>query len=173
MVRDRPRVHTRLRWPGGELGWRGYALPRLLARFTPLGASLVLGVLWAAWHLPFALTLGSALDGIPLYWFLPSLMGASILYTWVFNGTGGSVLLAILFHAASNTTANVVATGNLTMASSRSHWCGPWPSSSRVRERSGVVPLVGRHEHGSHRACERPPSGDAAGVGPPGDIGRR
>jgi uncharacterized protein len=100
---------------GEELGWRGFALPRLQARYSALIASLILGFFWAGWHLPFALTTGSALSDIPLYWYFFFVMGLSILYTWIFNHTSGSVLLAILFHAASNTTANVLATNNFTI----------------------------------------------------------
>jgi uncharacterized protein len=95
---------------GEELGWRGYALPKLEAGHSALTASLVLGVLWAAWHLPYALTPGSMLASTPLPWFVLSVMASSILYTWMFNNTQGSVLITIVFHAAGNTTANVLAT---------------------------------------------------------------
>jgi membrane protease YdiL (CAAX protease family) len=86
-----------------ELGWRGYLLPRLQGRFDALGASLVLGTVWAVWHLPvFVLTdAGSAL---PFEWYLPRLLGISVLLTWVFNHTRGSVLHAVLLHAAVNGT---------------------------------------------------------------------
>lgn len=100
---------------GEELGWRGFALPRLQARFSAFAASLILGLLWAAWHLPFASTFGTALNGVPLHVLFLFVMGSAVLYTWLFNATAGSVLVAILFHAASNTTANVVATGNPTI----------------------------------------------------------
>jgi membrane protease YdiL (CAAX protease family) len=92
---------------GEELGWRGYALPRLQARFDALGASLLLGSVWAVWHLPvFALTdAGSAL---PFEWYLPRLLTISVLLTWVFDHTRGSVLHAVLLHAAVNGTAAFV-----------------------------------------------------------------
>jgi len=84
---------------GEELGWRGFALPRLLGRFAarPYGAlvaSLILGVIHAAWHLPLLL-IGEQ-D-------VPSLLGpivAAILITWLFQHVRGSVLLVVLFHAA-------------------------------------------------------------------------
>jgi membrane protease YdiL (CAAX protease family) len=88
---------------GEEPGWRGFALPRLQARFGPLLGSLVLGVLWGSWHLvgflggwlgPFSL---SAFAGIIL-----SGMAFSVIVTWLYNNTRGSVLLAILVHGASN-----------------------------------------------------------------------
>jgi membrane protease YdiL (CAAX protease family) len=92
---------------GEELGWRGFALPRLLARYPALGASVVMGAIWALWHLPYALTKGSAMADNPLG-YLPQMFAASILFTWIFNNTKGSVLLAILFHAAGNVTFNVL-----------------------------------------------------------------
>ena len=97
---------------GEELGWRGYALPKLEARWSALVASLILGVLWAAWHLPYALTPGSVMASTPLHWFFLGVLASSILYTWIFNNTQGSVLITILFHAAGNTTANVLAINN-------------------------------------------------------------
>lgn len=77
-----------------ELGWRGYALPELLSDRSWLTASLILGVLWAAWHLPILIT-----GQIP--WpNLVIIMGMSIIFTWLFNNTRGSALLAFLFHAS-------------------------------------------------------------------------
>jgi uncharacterized protein len=93
---------------GEEVGWRGFALPRLLARYPALGASLVLGAIWALWHLPYALTEGSAMADRPFYAYLPQMFATSILFTWLFNNTWGSILLAILFHAAGNMTVNVL-----------------------------------------------------------------
>jgi membrane protease YdiL (CAAX protease family) len=93
---------------GEELGWRGFALPRLLARYSALRASVLLGALWALWHLPYALTAGSAMADKPLYEHLLSIVALSVLFTWLFNNTGGSVLLAVLFHAAGNVTFNVL-----------------------------------------------------------------
>jgi membrane protease YdiL (CAAX protease family) len=88
---------------GEELGWRGYALPRLQARFGALEASIVLGAVWAVWHLPvFALT--GAGDAHPFEWYLLRLLAISILMTWVFNHTRGSVLHAVLLHASVNGT---------------------------------------------------------------------
>ena len=80
--------------PWEELGWRGYALPHLQAGRSPLAASLILGVLWAAWHLPMFLT------GL-IHWPDALLVIAlSVVFSWLFNHTHGSVLLAFLFHAA-------------------------------------------------------------------------
>lgn len=93
---------------GEELGWRGFALPRLLARYPALGASVVLGAAWALWHLPYALTKGSAMSHGPLHGPWSHMLATSILFTWIFNHTRGSVLLAILFHAAGNVTFHVL-----------------------------------------------------------------
>ena len=77
-----------------ELGWRGYALPELLSSRSSLAASLILGVIWAAWHLPILIT-----GQIP--WpNLLMIMGMSIIFTWLFKNTQGSVLMAVLFHAS-------------------------------------------------------------------------
>jgi membrane protease YdiL (CAAX protease family) len=84
-----------------EVGWRGYALPRLLMGRSALSASLILGALWAAFHLPLFLP-GQMYAGLPL-WPLPVILIAySVLFTWVFLHTRGSVLLISLFHAALN-----------------------------------------------------------------------
>jgi len=87
---------------GEEAGWRGYALPRQLERFGALPASLLLGVVWAVWHLPLFWTDGAALDGARFWILLLELPAMSMLYTWLFVNTRGSALLAILFHAAWN-----------------------------------------------------------------------
>jgi uncharacterized protein len=87
---------------GEELGWRGFALPHLQARWSALGASVVLGVMWGVWHLPLYL-LGADIRPLSLFapWVLLT-VAASVIYTWMYNGTGGSLLIVVLFHAASN-----------------------------------------------------------------------
>jgi uncharacterized protein len=86
---------------GEELGWRGVALPRLLADRSPLAASLILGVLIAGWHAPLFLT--GLYGQVPLR--VLFMVTTTVLYTLLFTGTGGSVLLAMLFHAAWNAAA--------------------------------------------------------------------
>jgi uncharacterized protein len=84
-----------------ELGWRGYALPRMLEGRSPLASGLTIGILWAACHLPLFLP-GQMYDG-QSFWPLPlSIIALSLLLTWVFVNTAGSVLMSSLFHAASN-----------------------------------------------------------------------
>ena len=83
---------------GEEIGWRGFALPRLQARYSALVSTIILGVLWALWHIPH--NLGQGQTGIPLLMGLLSLIPIAVLFTWVYNGTKGSLLVAWLFHAA-------------------------------------------------------------------------
>jgi membrane protease YdiL (CAAX protease family) len=96
---------------GEELGWRGFLLPRLQARYNALVASIIVGIVWGLWHLPFFL-----IDlGLPPYYELaqaygvvPALLGYlvffmipwSILFTWLYNNTKGSLLLAFVFHSS-------------------------------------------------------------------------
>ncbi len=79
---------------GEEPGWRGFALPRLLERHSALVASLILGAVWAVWHLPLILV-----DDFTSYGALMPVI-AAIVFTWVFQNTRGSVLLAILMHVS-------------------------------------------------------------------------
>ncbi len=85
---------------GEEFGWRGYALPRLQGRLGALGAALVIGPIWAVWHLPYyAYPASHPLPlGIDFTLFALSLISESVLATWVYNSTGGSVLATILYH---------------------------------------------------------------------------
>jgi membrane protease YdiL (CAAX protease family) len=87
---------------GEELGWRGFALPRLLKRFSPLVASLILGVIWGVWHLPAFFVSGLPQTSLALPVFLLNVLFLSILATWIYRGTGGSVLSVALFHFAVN-----------------------------------------------------------------------
>jgi membrane protease YdiL (CAAX protease family) len=91
---------------GEELGWRGYALPRLQERYPALRASLILGVIWFAFHVPIMFIPGSIAgsqtfdDALP---FLVGVLAMSVIITWIFNPTRGSVLPVILLHGAYNT----------------------------------------------------------------------
>ena len=87
---------------GEELGWRGYALPRLQKGRTALTATLILGVIWALWHLPAffykdTYVAMGLITGLPLL--LLSILAASVVFTWLYNSTRGSLLMVILFHA--------------------------------------------------------------------------
>jgi len=86
---------------GEELGWRGYALPRVQTRLWALSAALVIGVIQTAWHLPLFM-IDRSTSPVPL---IVGYMGLGILATWVFNNTRGSVLMTMLLHASFNTNA--------------------------------------------------------------------
>ena len=104
---------------GEELAWRGFALPRLLTRYNALVASVVLGVIWALWHLPLLWTEGNGMFHLPVWLLLLDLTAKAILFTWVFLHTRGSVLIAMLFHGATNlflVSPEVVSTGDLEVA---------------------------------------------------------
>jgi membrane protease YdiL (CAAX protease family) len=88
---------------GEEIGWRGYALPRLQARYGALGASLILGSLWAGWHLSNLFIPGLEFYGYGFAAFAPYVVAMTLLFTWLANQTRGSVMLAWLFHGAINT----------------------------------------------------------------------
>lgn len=117
---------------GEELGWRGFALPRLNESFGPAVASVVLGLVWACWHLPlfFMSGLGSYGDqhgqSFPVY--LLQVTALSVAIAWLFHNTGGSLLLAILMHSAINQTKDIVttrvpgATNSLALSTSLTAW---------------------------------------------------
>ena len=89
---------------GEELAWRGFALPRLQAKYNALTSSLILGVIWTLFHLPLFFTLtGSSQADMSFVSFLISTVSLTVLYTWMYNHTRGSVLMAYLFHASANT----------------------------------------------------------------------
>src|SRR5207253_2297396 len=81
-----------------ELGWRGFALPRLQDRYGALIASVVLGIFWAGWHIPAWYAAGSGQDLISFPVFEVSVIGAAILFTWLYNSTGGSLPQGVLGH---------------------------------------------------------------------------
>lgn len=92
---------------GEELGWRGTALPRLQAHWNPLISSLTLGVLWGLYHLPSFLLSGLPLQDAPLIPFMLVSLGLTILVSWSFNHTSGSLIVVFLYHFAFNFILNV------------------------------------------------------------------
>jgi membrane protease YdiL (CAAX protease family) len=95
---------------GEELGWRGFALPRLLRRWNALLSSLVLGLVWGAWHLPlFFWEIPGLSPPIPFANYLLSIIAFAILITWAFQGTRGSLFVAVFFHLWMNSVASYVA----------------------------------------------------------------
>jgi membrane protease YdiL (CAAX protease family) len=95
--------------PGGplgeEAGWRGFALPRLQRRFHPVIASLLLGFLWANWHLPLIL---ARVYNVEWWQFTILTMAASVFLSWGFNRSGGSTLCAVLIHGLYNVGTGVI-----------------------------------------------------------------
>lgn len=93
---------------GEELGWRGYALPRLAERFGLGTAGVLLGAVWALWHLPlFFFPVGDTYgQSFPLY--LLQVTALSVTMAWVYASTQGSLLLVMLLHAAVNNTKDIV-----------------------------------------------------------------
>ena len=89
--------------PWEEVGWRGFALPRLQKRSTALVATLIVGVLWALWHLPIFFWTSNPMSEYPfLPWFI-GVVALAFIYTWLYNSTKGSILLAAIFHVSLNT----------------------------------------------------------------------
>lgn len=88
---------------GEEIGWRGFALPRLLEKYSPLQASFILGIVWALWHLPIDIRHGLGLPGagaviIRLIWTLP----LTIIFTWFYLRAKRSLLIALMLHTSIN-----------------------------------------------------------------------
>jgi len=94
-----------------ELGWRGYALYRLQRKWNAFVSSLVLGVIWAVWHLPVFFIRGSLLSEVVPLWSVqfwvsmgPGILALAVVMTWIYNNTQRSILAAILFHFMVNFT---------------------------------------------------------------------
>jgi membrane protease YdiL (CAAX protease family) len=91
---------------GEEPGWRGFALPRLQERFGSLGASMILGVLWAAWHLPSFFIPGAPQYGSSFGAFTLFITVLTVILSVLYDRTGGSVLACMIFHASMNLSAS-------------------------------------------------------------------
>jgi len=87
---------------GEEIGWRGFLLPYFLERYSPLISSLIVGIVWAVWHLPNFLLPNFPHHGLPFTAFVIMTLGFSVLFTWFFMNTAGSLVIAVIFHAALN-----------------------------------------------------------------------
>lgn len=94
---------------GEEPGWRGFALPHLQRRLSPLLASVVVGIGWAAWHLPLQLrgayeaSMGSGSWGVVTRFL--SQVAVAVVFTWVFNRSRGSLVAVVVLHTSLNNTA--------------------------------------------------------------------
>ena len=138
-----------------EPSWRGYALTRLQTGRSALFASLILGILIAGWHLPLMVV------GQVHYWDMGTILGAVVVFNWVFNSANGSVLTIMLMHAMNNTISGSFFSPMFTGADSVGQvsllaavWCAA----------AVVVVLWAGPEHLSrkHRKQEEPPRTESA-----------
>lgn len=127
-----------------ELGWRGYVLDRLQARWTALAASLILGAVWALWHLPLFFINGMlhAERGVGSAWFwlfMVQTVCAAVLYTWIFNHTRRSTLAAVLFHFVTNLAYVIIQPADRTNLYATALWIASAAAAAPVLGRSGVA----------------------------------
>jgi membrane protease YdiL (CAAX protease family) len=93
---------------GEEIGWRGYALPRLSARVGLAPASSAIGAVWACWHLPLFFIPGTDTTGQSFPVYLLNVTALSVAMAWLYWRTSGGLLLTMLMHAAVNNTRDIV-----------------------------------------------------------------
>jgi len=93
---------------GEEIGWRGYALPRLSERFGLAPASVILGMIWATWHLPLFFIPDTSTFGQSFPVYLLQVTALSVVVAWLYWRTEGSLMLVMLLHAAVNNTKDIV-----------------------------------------------------------------
>lgn len=98
---------------GEEVGWRGYLLPRVSERTGLAGASLIIGVIWAAWHLPLFFARGTDTNRQSFPLFALQVTAYSIMLTWLYWRTDGSLLLPMLMHSAFNNMKDIVPSGGV------------------------------------------------------------
>ncbi len=96
-----------------EMGWRGFVMPCLDTKNKPVSASIIMGVIWAAWHTPlFWAVIGTSVSGFPVtiesvgLFFLASI-GSCFFYVWMFNKTAGSIFIAVMIHLSWNASGNI------------------------------------------------------------------
>jgi membrane protease YdiL (CAAX protease family) len=89
---------------GEEVGWRGFAVPTLMPRLGPLGAALAIAPVWALWHLPYFFLLASyqSFNAFTMVGFLVGMAYGSVVLTWLYLGTGGSILAVAIWHGLFN-----------------------------------------------------------------------
>ena len=97
---------------GEEIGWRGFALPRLLSRYGPWRASAIIGLVWSVWHFPLFFMPGMPQYGTPFLSYVPYLIALSTVMTVLALFTRSSVIIATIFHGSVNTIGIVCADAN-------------------------------------------------------------
>ena len=85
---------------GEEMGWRGFALPRLQGKYTPLIASLIMGIVWGVWHFPRVWVPGQEFDLAGFAFLIVGTIFSAILFTWMFNASHGSLIPALILHTS-------------------------------------------------------------------------
>jgi membrane protease YdiL (CAAX protease family) len=96
---------------GEEIGWRGYALPRLAARFGLARASVLLGLIWGSWHLPQFFIRDADTYGQSFLVYVLQVTALSVAMAWLYAKTNGSLLLVMLLHSAVNNSKDIVPSG--------------------------------------------------------------
>ena len=114
-----------------EIGWRGFALPHLQRRYSALVSSLVIGVVWGCWHLQnyFALDPFPVFRGPPFPWtevafLIPASMAISVIFTWVYNSTGGSLFAVVVLHGSSIAVGQIFSRNGQPQQSAIPQWLG-------------------------------------------------
>lgn len=102
---------------GEEIGWRGYALPRLTTQLGLARASIAVGVIWAFWHLPLFFLRGSDTYHQSFVAALLGITALSVAMAWLYWRTNGSLLMTMLMHAAVNNTTTIVPSSTLPASS--------------------------------------------------------
>ena len=92
-----------------EAGWRGFALPRLQAKYNALVSSLILGVIWCCWHIPLYFVPGSSQQGIPFPIYLMLVVTLTVYFTWLYNNAQGSLVITVLAHFSFNMSGGFIA----------------------------------------------------------------
>ena len=87
-----------------EFGWRGFALKKLQTRWNALESSIIIGGIWSIWHFPLFFIPETMYYNQSFFSFTSSVLGFSILFTWIYNSSNGSILASMLFHTSINTT---------------------------------------------------------------------
>lgn len=93
-----------------ELGWRGYAQSALQQKYNPNTSGVIIGFLWALWHLPLIVFLPKAVGHLPMLVYFPLMTAMGVIFSWLYNQSRGSVLLAILLHGGMNFTLGFLGT---------------------------------------------------------------
>jgi membrane protease YdiL (CAAX protease family) len=143
---------------GEEFGWRGYALPRLLKHERVLGASVILGAAWAVWHLPLFWVRGTSQSSTPFWLFFVFTVAFAVMFTWVYQSSGGNLFAALLLHTVFNLTIVMFPPPELASGVDRSMYYTTAISvlvaivlivlSGTRREGTGVVPMRERSSAG-------------------------